>query len=100
MRSSCLELPADFEEHGSEVEAKGWFSEARVIASGARYRINFYDQARLNQQIQGELARGQIFFEPNLVVVRAVTRANMESAAEELVQSGGLSSLIAEVESG
>lgn len=97
MGSSCLELPADFEDYGWEVEVKGWFSEARVIASGVRYRISFYDQARLNQQIQGELARGQIFFEPNLVIVRAVTRANMESAAKELVQSGGLSTLIAEV---
>ncbi|WFU83267.1 hypothetical protein QA645_11150 [Bradyrhizobium sp. CIAT3101] len=78
------------------MEAKGWFSDARIIASGARYPINFYDPVRLGQQIQDELALGRIFFEPNLVVVAAVTRANMETAAKALVQSGGLSSLIAE----
>ncbi|MBH5368670.1 hypothetical protein [Bradyrhizobium glycinis] len=96
MRASYLELPADFEDYGWEVEAKGWFSEARIIASGVRYRINFYDQARLSQEIQVEIARGGIFFEPNLVIVSAVTRANMESAATELVQSGQVHSLLAE----
>ncbi|WP_271566804.1 hypothetical protein [Bradyrhizobium sp. CCBAU 11386] len=96
MRSSYLELPADFEDYGWEVEAKGWFSEARLIASGACYRINFYDPARLAQEIQDELARGRLFFEPNLIIVRAVTRAQMEIAAEELVQSGRVSSLLAE----
>jgi len=94
--SFCLELPTDFENYGWEVEAKGWYSQARIIASGTRYLINFYDPVRLGQQIQDELERGQIFFEPNLVVVRAVTRANMETAAQELVRSSGLSSLIAE----
>lgn len=96
MRSSYLELPADFDDSGSEVEAKGWFSEARIIASGVRYRINFYDQARLGQQVQDELARGRAFFEPNLVIVPAVTRAYMEAAAERLARSGEVHSLIAE----
>jgi hypothetical protein len=97
VRNWCLELPVDFEDYGWEVEAKGCFSEARIIATGTRYRVNFFDQARLNQEIQDELARGQIFFQSNLVVLRAVTRANMESAAEELVRSGQLPMLRAEV---
>jgi hypothetical protein len=97
VRSSYLELPDDFEDYGWEVEAKGWFSEARVIASDARYRINFYDPARLSQEIQDELASGRIFFEPNVIIVRAVTRANMERAAEELVRSCRVSLLLAEV---
>jgi len=97
VRSSYLELPSDFDDYGWEVEAKGWFSGARIIASDTRYPINFYDQARLSQQIQDEVAAGQIFFEPNLVVIRAVTRTNMENAAEELVMSGRVSSLLAEV---
>lgn len=96
MRSSCLVLPADFENYSREVEAKGWYSEARIIAAEARYRMNFYDHTRLGQHIQDELARGRPFFEPNLVVVRAVTRNNMESAAEELVRSGWIHSLLAE----
>lgn len=96
MRSWYLELPADFDDYCWEVEAKGWFSGARIIASDIRYSINFYDQARLSQQIQDEVPAGQIFFEPNLVVIRAVTRTNMENAAEELVLSGRVSSLLAE----
>jgi hypothetical protein len=96
VRSSCLELPPNFDDYGWEVEAKGWFSEARIIASGRRYQIIFYDQARLGQEIQDELARGRAFFEPNLVVVQSVTRAHMEAAAEELVRSGEVHSLVAE----
>ncbi|RQH08283.1 hypothetical protein [Bradyrhizobium sp. RP6] len=96
MRGSSLELPADFDEYGWEVEAKGWFSQARIIASGVRYQINFYDQARLGQEIQDELARGRALCEPNLVIVPSVTRAHMEAAAEELVRSGEVHSLVAE----
>ncbi|WP_426614057.1 hypothetical protein [Bradyrhizobium sp. McL0616] len=97
MRSSYLELPANFEDYGPEVEAKGWFSEARIIVANTRYRINFYDLARLIQHVEADLESDRIFFEPNLVIVRAVTRARMESAAEELVRSGRVSSLLAEL---
>jgi hypothetical protein len=96
VRNSYLDLPTDFEDYGWEVEAKGWFSEARIVVSKARYRINFYDLTRLNQQIQTEFEHGRIFFEPNLVIVQSVTLAHMEKAAEELVQSGQVSSLLAE----
>jgi hypothetical protein len=96
VRNSCLELPADFDDYGWEVEVKGWFSEARIIAAGVRYRINFFDQARLVQEIQDELACGRAFFEPNLVIVQSVTRTHMEAAAEEMVRSSEVRSLVAE----
>jgi hypothetical protein len=93
--SFSLELPTDFEDYAWETEAKGWFSEARIVVAERRYQINFYDLARLTQTIEGEFERGQIFFEPNLVIVPTVTRAHMERAAEGLLQSGQILSLVA-----
>ena len=93
--SFSLELPTDFEDYAWETEAKGWFSEARIVVAERRYQINIYDLARLTQTIEGEFKRGQIFFEPNLVIVPSVTRAHMERAAEELLQSGQILSLVA-----
>jgi hypothetical protein len=94
--SFSLELPADFEDYAPILESKGWFSEARVVVAERRCRINFYDLTRLTQEIESEFERGQIFFEPNLLIVPSVTRAHMERAAEELVQSGQILSLVAE----
>jgi hypothetical protein len=94
--SFSLELPADFEDYASELESKGWFSGARIAVTERRYQINFYDLARLTQEIESDFERGQIFFEPNLVIVPSVTRDHMERAAEELVQSGQILSLVAE----
>jgi hypothetical protein len=96
MSNFAFVLPADFDDYEWEVEAKGWFSEARVTASGKHYRLNFYDPVRLAQEIESELQRGDVFFEPNLVVVPAVTKSNMERAVELLVQSGQIASLVAE----
>ncbi|UPK05137.1 hypothetical protein [Bradyrhizobium sp. 170] len=96
MSSFSLELPTDFEDYEWTLESKGWFSEARIVVTERRYQINFYDLARFTQTVEGEFERGQIFFEPNLVIVPSVTRAHMERAAEELVQSGQILSLVAE----
>lgn len=88
MSSYSFALPLDFADYEWEVTAKGCFSEARVIVAGKQYRLNFYDAVRLGQEIESELENGGVFFEPNLVVVRSVTKAAMERAAEQLVQSG------------
>lgn len=96
MSSFFLSLPADFADYEWEVKAKGWFSEAWLIASGQRYRLNFYDVVRLSQEIESELDRTGVFFEPNLVIVKTVTRSDMERAAELLTQSGQVASLIPE----
>jgi hypothetical protein len=85
MSSFSFDLPADFAEHEWEAEAKGWISEARLTVSGKQYRLHFFDPARLGQEIQDELECGRVFFEPNLVVVQSVTKANMERAAALLV---------------
>lgn len=96
MTNDLLKLPEDFDAYGWEVEAKGWFSDARLSLSGKEYRINFYDPARLAQEIADEHERGAVFCEPNLVVVRKVTRSAMHNAVEELVKSGRIGSLLAE----
>jgi hypothetical protein len=96
MSSSALILPVDFDDYEREVEAKGFFSEARLSVSGKRYRLNFYDPVRLGQEIESELQRGGLFFEANLVVVPSVTRSGMERAAEALMKSGHEAFLIAE----
>ena len=96
MSGFSFALPADFAEYEWEVLAKCCFSEARMTVSGKHYRLNFYDTTRLSQEIESELERGGVFFEPNLVIVRSVTRLDMERAAEQLVQSGQVASLMSE----
>ncbi len=87
MASFSFVLPADFAEYEWEAEAKGWFSGATMIISGKRYQLNFYDPVRLSQEIESELERGDVFFEPNLVVVKSVTGSSMAQAARQLVES-------------
>jgi hypothetical protein len=96
MSSFALVLPMDFDDYEMEVEAKGFFSEARLSSSGKRYRLIFYDPVRLGQEIESELQRGGPFFEPNLVVIQSVTKPNMERAVEALIESGQEAFLIAE----
>ena len=83
-----LHLPEDFDAYEWEVEAKGWFPDARLSAFGKEYPLNFYDPVRLAQEIASEHERSAVFCEPNLVVVKKVTRSGMEEAAQELVRSG------------
>jgi len=96
MSSFSFILPSDFLDYEWEVAAKGCFSEARIIVSGKHYRLNFYDVVRLGQEIESELDNGSLFFEPNLVIVRSVTKSDMERAAEHLVQSDQVDSLTPE----
>jgi hypothetical protein len=91
-----LVFPEGFDDYAWEVESKGYLVDARLKFMGRSYRINFYEPVRLAQDIEAELERGSLFFEPNLVVVPSVTRQNMETAVEFLVQSGIVSSLVAE----
>ena len=95
MTSQPLIFPEGFDEYAAEVESKGWFPDARLNFEGRNYVLTFYDPVRLAQEIEAELQRGGIFFEPNLVVVKSVTRQNMEAATDILIQSGGVNSLVA-----
>ena len=90
-----LILPQNFDEYAWEVESKGWFSGARIRFEGKDYILTFYDAVRLVQEIEAEFLRGGVFFEPNLVVVKSLTRQNMEAAIDFLIRSGGVKSLVA-----
>lgn len=65
-------------------------------SSGRNYRLNFYDPTGLAQEVDSEIQGGGIFFERNLVIVKSLTKSNMESAAVELVESGRIDSLVAD----
>jgi|SRR5580704_4082869 hypothetical protein len=95
MSHLLLDLPND--DFVDEVlwEAKGYFPGAQLTVSGKRYDLMFYDPVRLRQDVESELERGEVFFEPNLVIIQSVTRANMERAAALLVESGQVASLVA-----
>lgn len=83
--SGKLKFPEDFDDYALDVEAKDWFSGATLFVAGRDYALNFYDPVRLAQTIHDELERGRVFCEPNLCAVKAVTRAEMEEAAIELL---------------
>ena len=96
MLDYSFDYPEGFSEYEWEVTAKGYFSEMRFTLSGKSYRLNFYDPVRLSQEIESELERGGPFLEPNVVVIRSVTRLNMERAVEQLVESAKVASLLPE----
>jgi hypothetical protein len=91
-----LDFPAGFDDYAWEVQSKGWFSDVRLAAYGKQYRIAFYDPVRLSQEIQEEIHRGGVFFEPNLVVVQSITRESMEKAVELLMESTKATLLVPE----
>lgn len=94
MSDYSFSLPVDFKEYEWEVTAKGFYSEAKIEFSGKSYSINFYDPVRLAQEIESEVPRNVVFFEPNLVIVHSVTGESMRRAAELLVGSGRMSLLV------
>jgi len=96
MKDIQFELPLDFSEYELELASKGWFSDTWLVFAGKRYRLNFYDSARLAQEIESTLIDELLFFEKNLIVIPSVTRCNMERAVEILVHSGRVTSLLSE----
>jgi hypothetical protein len=90
-----LILPQDFSDYEWEIESKGWFSAAKIQIDGVFYRLNFYDPVRLAQEVESSLQNGVAFFEPNLVVVPSLTKANMEQAVQRLAQTQQLEFLVA-----
>lgn len=90
MSNITLQFPPGFEDYDWEVEAKGWLPGVVAVIEERRYTLTVYDRARLLQDVDDVLKEGRIFFEPNLVVVASVTRENIASAIQEIVQTGRL----------
>lgn len=93
MSSFSLIFPDDFDDYAWEVEAKGWFNDVVVETDGQRFRITFYDIARLSQDIEDELSANAAFVEKNVVVVRNVTRVAIEQAVKFIAISEGFTRL-------
>lgn len=83
-----LVFPDGFDDFVWELESKGWLAGAVAVIDGRRYRVTFYDPTRLAQDIESELKQAELFFEPNLLVVPAVTRAHMETAIAVVAKAG------------
>jgi hypothetical protein len=81
-----LVLPEDFDDYAWEVESKGVFWDVRLRYEGREYPLTFYEPQRLAQDVADQLEESPIFFERNIVVVKKVTRAAMDLAAQELVR--------------
>lgn len=96
MKTFSLIFPDDFDDYAWEVDAKGWFNDAVVEIDGERFRIAFYDIARLTQDIEDALSMNAAFFEKNIVVLRRVTRESIEQAIESLAASGGFAQMKSE----
>jgi hypothetical protein len=81
-----LVLPEDFDDYAWEIESKGVFWDVRLRYGGREYPLTFYEPQRLAQDVADQLEERPIFFERNIVVVRKVTKAAMDLAAQELVR--------------
>jgi hypothetical protein len=84
MTKYTFELPGYFDDDAAEIEAKGYFGPVSVVSSDDVFKLYFYDAVRLQQEISDALRSAPYFAEPGLVVVTAVTRAQIESAIEYL----------------
>ena len=93
MSSYELSFPKDFDDYEWELESKGWFSDITMKVGDVNYRLNFYDSARLSQDIDDELLAHEAFFEENLIIVKVVNRLHIENAVQYLVESGRYTSL-------
>jgi hypothetical protein len=86
--SHKLVLPEGFDDYAWEVEAKGVLWDVYLQYGDRKFQLTFYDPARLAQDVESELEERVTFFEPNLVVVRKVNRAEMNAAVNDLVRTG------------
>ncbi len=96
MADASLIFPDDFGDYEWEITAKGYFDDVVLVAAGKSYKLRFYDQERLRQEIESELDRAEFFYEPNVMVVRSVTKISMERAVQACVQANQLRALVVE----
>jgi hypothetical protein len=84
-----------FEEGFSEADEidafqRGYRSHVWVVLdNGSRFQVTFYDITRLTQELNANAKDGQPFFtEPGLIVLKEISRKNMELAVKALVEDG------------
>lgn len=84
MTQTALLLPTDFADYGWEVESKGVFLDAVVQRGERRVAVTFYDPTRLAQDVRDELATEEEAVLSCVIVVKQLTRAEMERSVAQL----------------
>lgn len=78
-----------FDDMESETIAKGWTRLIQVDVDQITYDLEFFDPARLEQEIRDGFRRGEPYFnEENLIVVEQVDRAHITVAVAGLSRAG------------
>jgi hypothetical protein len=67
-----------------ETEAKGYLTGVKVVLNGRSIEFVVYDQVRLMQEVGDEMGSSGFFSEARLIVVRRVTKAEIESVIQRL----------------
>ncbi len=81
----------DFDEQiAAETADRGYWAYSHVeLDNGARRQVVFYDPVRLRQDLEEESRQGKPFVaEKGLIVLKDVTRENMEAAISKLAEEG------------
>ena len=84
-------FPIEWDELESfEIAEKGWLQGVKVVLdSGESHELIFYDQARLNQELEDEFQKDRVcFVEKNLIILTKVTQSNIIKAVEQAKING------------
>jgi hypothetical protein len=87
--------PDGFDEFAWEVQAKGYLREVVVTTHGRRYSLDFYDNVRLAQDVEEDLALQHIAVLTNVIVVPLVTRQAIEAAVSAEESRNGFAGFVA-----
>jgi hypothetical protein len=69
-----------------EHEEKGYLEGVHLNTEIGSIILNFYDRARLEQDVGEEIRESGFFYISNIVIVESVTRANIEAATQEIAK--------------
>lgn len=85
----CFDYEFD-EQIAAETADRGYWGHSHVeLANGVTRPVVFYDAVRLQQDLEEESSQGKPFIaEKGLIVLKDVTRENMETAIQNLVDEG------------
>lgn len=88
-------IPKDLDGYPWPKEGPGFLGDIAIRFSGNMFKLNIYDILTLGKTCEGELDASACFTEPNLIVVRKITRENVFSAIDQIA-SAKFSSLLPE----
>jgi hypothetical protein len=81
--------PNYFDVDAGDIRARGYFADLVVIVGDRRLRPTIMTAQRLAAESEIELSGAKhCYFEPNLVIVREVTRSMIDAAIDDLSQIG------------